>query len=72
MNQDVEVVSEQEEKCFVGNKEVPCPGSGHELNTTQQTIFWEQRLLPKGLMKDERNNMVFFSIFYQLTITFQF
>ena len=62
MNQEEEVIKGQEEKCFVGNKEVPCPESEQELNTTQQTIFGDQRLLPKGLIKDERNNMVFFSI----------
>jgi len=27
MNQDKEVIKGQEEKCFIGNKEVPCPGS---------------------------------------------
>lgn len=62
MNQDKEVIKGQEEKCFIGNKEVPCPESKQELNATQQTTFWDQRLLPKGIIKNERNNMIFFSM----------
>lgn len=41
MNQENEVIKGQKEKCFVGNKEVPCPGVEQELNITKQTIVWK-------------------------------
>jgi len=46
-------------KCFVGNKELPCPHNEQMLTTGQQTASWKHRLLPEGLMKDGRNDMVF-------------
>jgi len=48
-------------RCFIGDKEVPCPHSEQEL-TTEQRVPWERRLLPEGLMKDVRNDMVFTSL----------
>lgn len=69
MNQNVEVIKEQTRKCFVGNKEVPCPDREQQLNSKQQTISWERRFLPEGLMKDERNNMVFASVLLGVIVT---
>ena len=51
-----------EERCFVGDKEVTCPDEERVLYEEQQTVSWEKRLLPEGFMKDERNDMVFASI----------
>ena len=61
MNQD-------REKCFVGNKEVPCPDEEQALHKGQQTVFWERRLLPERFMKDERNDMVFVSVLFGVVI----
>jgi len=50
------------EKCFVGNKEVPCPNEKQLLRKEQQVAFWGRRLLPERFIKDERNDMAFISI----------
>jgi len=50
---------DQTRKCFVGDKEVACPDEEQQLNSEQLVSSGDQRLLPKGLMKDERNNLVF-------------
>ena len=46
-------------KCFAGENEVVCPNGEQQLNSKQLVSSGEQRLLPEGLMKDERNNLVF-------------
>ena len=62
MNQDTNVIKGQGEKCFAGNKEVPCPDEELVLSEEQQPVFWERRFLPEGFMKNERNDMVFVSV----------
>jgi len=62
MNQDTNAIKGQEEKCFAGNKEVPCPDEELVLSEEQQSVFWERRFLPEGFMKDERSDMVFVSV----------
>ena len=53
---------DQMRKCFVGNKEVACPDEEQQLNSEQLVSFGDQRLLPEGLIKDERNDLVFFLV----------
>ena len=62
MNQDINVIKGQKQKCFIGNEEVPCPDKKQALHEEQQTLLWEKRLLPEGFMKDERNDAVFFPV----------
>lgn len=62
MNKNMDVIEGQGEKCFVDNKEVPCPDEKQVLQEGQQTLLWERRLLPEGFIKDERNDMVFISV----------
>ena len=58
----MEIIKEREKKCFMGDKEVPCPREEQSLVEEQLTISGDRRVLPEGMMKDERNNMVFASI----------
>jgi len=68
MNQNTDAINGQNEKCFVGDKEVPCPNEKQGSHMEQQTVFWERRLLPEGFMKDGRNDMVFFSLLFGVII----
>ena len=56
MSEGQEATKEEKEKCFVGDEEVLCPGEGGSLSQTR-----EGRLIPAGLVKDERGDRVFFS-----------
>ena len=58
----------QGEKCFVGNKEVPCPNEKQALSGKQQTVFLDRRLLSEGFIKNERNDMVFASVLLGVVI----
>jgi len=58
----VELNEGQMKKCFVGDKEVSCPGQEQQSRSEQSTVPWEHRLLPEGLMKDDRNDLIFVSV----------
>jgi len=60
MNQDS--VVDTEAKCFVGSREVSCPGEEQLSKTEQQTEPWDLRILPAGFMPDRRNDLVFISL----------
>ncbi|MBU0569509.1 hypothetical protein KKB40_01860 [Patescibacteria group bacterium] len=51
-----------EGKCMVGEREVPCPDEGQQVGNENQTISWDKHILTEGLMKDTRNDFLFYSV----------
>ncbi len=51
------------EKCYIGEKEVPCPGSNTINQGTNVDRDWQRDLLPENFMPDERNDPLFISFF---------
>lgn len=63
------------EGCFVGDKKIDCPQQGLPI-TSGQTVktesgsSWQTDILPANLMKDQRNDLVFYSIFGLVLLIF--
>ncbi|MEA3356962.1 MAG: hypothetical protein U9Q67_00805 [Patescibacteria group bacterium] len=56
---------EIQQKCFDGDKQVPCPGEVETIpNTSKDDLGWERRILPSGLMSNERNDALFLSVLF--------